>query len=281
MTVPTPCCATVDGTCPELVLDRFAMRYGRHPAVAAIDLAIPPCAITAIVGPSGCGKSSLLAGLNRLDELVPGAVVTGSVRWRGRDVRARDQDVPTLRRSLALIAQRPVPFPLSIANNLALPLRDHGCPRTEVAARSERALRQVGLWEEVRHRLGQSATTLSGGQQQRLCLARALALGPEVLLLDEPCSALDPVAAGVIEDLIVSLRGFYTVVLVTHDLAQARRVADHVAILWPTPHGGRLVVSGGPDQLDGHTCGDPAISAYLRAQRVAGATTSASAVLDA
>lgn len=248
-------CAT--GSCATLAVDGLGLAYGSRWAFRDVTLRFAPCAITAIVGPSGSGKSSLLTCLNRLDELIPNSRVHGSVTWRGQNVRAGDLPVADLRRRLALISQRPVPFPLSIRDNLVVPLRDYGIrDRATLDARCERALRQVGLWAEVRDRLRQRATTLSGGQQQRLCLARALALDPEVLLLDEPCSALDPLAAAVVEDLIASLRGFFTVVLVTHDLAQARRLADAIVVLWPGDAGGALTSER-----------DPRVAAYLRSQR--------------
>ena len=243
-------CANSTGTCAAITIERLGLAYAGRWAFRGIDLTIPSCRITAVVGPSGCGKSSLLSCFNRLDELTPKTSIEGRVLIGGHDIRAPRTDVIALRRRIGMIFQRPNPFPLSISNNLDLPLREHGCrDRAERQARSERALRAVGLWDEVKDRLTSAALTLSGGQQQRLCLARALVLQPEILLLDEPCSSLDPMAAGVIEDLLETLKGFYTVVLVTHDLAQARRVADHVAVLWPSADGGRLVASGGQDLL--------------------------------
>jgi ABC-type phosphate transport system ATPase subunit len=175
------------------------------------------------VGPSGCGKTSLLNAINRLCDLIPGCTVTGRIAVGGRDVRAPDTRLTALRRRVGMVFQQPNPFPLSIADNLRFPLREHGVSnRSERERRTEEALRAVGLWEEVKGRLGQAAHALSGGQQQRLCIARTLVLGPEVLLFDEPCSALDPLSAGVIEALIAGLEGRYTILLVTHNLAQAR-----------------------------------------------------------
>jgi phosphate transport system ATP-binding protein len=243
-------CANATGACAAMTIEGLGLAYAGRWAFRGLDLTIPSCRITAVVGPSGCGKSSLLSCLNRLDELTAKTSIAGRVLIGGQDIRAPRTDLIALRRRIGMIFQRPNPFPLSIINNLDLPLREHGCrDRGERHARSERALRAVGLWDEVKDRLTTGAQTLSGGQQQRLCLARALVLQPEILLLDEPCSSLDPLAAGVIEDLLETLKGFYTVVLVTHDLAQARRVADHVAVLWPGEHGGRLVASGGRDLL--------------------------------
>jgi phosphate transport system ATP-binding protein len=172
------------------------------------------------VGPSGCGKTSLLNAINRLCDLIPGCTVTGRIAVGGRDVRAPDTRLTALRRRVGMVFQQPNPFPLSIADNLRFPLREHGVSnRSERERRTEEALRAVGLWEEVKGRLGQAAHALSGGQQQRLCIARTLVLGPEVLLFDEPCSALDPLSAGVIEALIAGLEGRYTILLVTHNLA--------------------------------------------------------------
>jgi len=250
---PTPAshtCAGADGQCGGLALQGLGLAYGRQQAFRDVDLQIPACRITALVGPSGCGKSSLLKCLNRLDEEEPDARVSGRVLLDGADIRAPGSDLTALRRQVGMIFQQPSPFPLSIRANLDLPLREHGVRgRAERDSRIERALHSVGLWSELRDRLNASATGLSGGQQQRLCLARALVLSPRIVLLDEPSSSLDPLAAAVIEELIASLRGFYTVVLVTHDLSLAARLADVVAVLWPGESGGRLVATGGPELL--------------------------------
>ena len=273
----TPTCASPDGHCHDLTLEGLGLRYGATWAFRGIDLRLPSCAITAIVGPSGCGKSSLLTCLNRLDELEPSAQREGRVTWGGRDLRAPGSDVIALRRRIGMLFQRPTPFPLSIRANIELPLAEHGCRnRRERADRCEAALRSVGLWDEVHDRLDARAITLSGGQQQRLCLARVLALRPEVLLMDEPCSALDPLAAEVVDDLIAGLRGFYTVVLVTHDLDQARRLADRMVVLWPGQHGGAVAMQGSPAEI--------AIAApdqHHRLARYLGATTSWATAQDA
>jgi len=217
----------------QLVVRGLGMRYGEHRVLADVDLAVGQGAVTAIVGPSGCGKSSFLMCCNRLHETVPGAVCTGSVLIDGQDIQQPGIDLIALRRNVAMIFQRPNPFPCSIADNLAIPLREHGCrAAAERRDRSEAALRRVGLWDEVADRLRESAARLSGGQQQRLCIARALALEPQILLLDEPCSALDPLASARIEELIAELRRDYCLVIVTHNLAQARRVADRIAVFW-------------------------------------------------
>jgi phosphate transport system ATP-binding protein len=225
-------------------VEGLSVHYGTTAALRDVALRVARGRITAIVGPSGCGKSTFLAVLNRLTDLVESARVEGRVHVGGQDVRDPRCDVVALRRRVGMIFQKPNPFPLSIRRNLALPLREHGVPRAEVPARIERALRDVGLWSEVSDRLDAPAQALSGGQQQRLCLARALALEPEALLLDEPCSALDPLSAGIVEDHIATLRERYTVILVTHDLGQARRLADDAAFFWHEDGAGRLIESG-------------------------------------
>lgn len=228
----------------------LSLRYGAKLALRDVTLDVARGGITALVGPSGCGKTSFLSCLNRLSDLVPGAVVSGRVACDGRDVRAPGLDLVLLRRRVGMIFQKPIPFPLTIRKNFEMPLKNHGVrSRDERAALCEKALRDVGLWSEVKDRLDTSALALSGGQQQRLCIARTLALSPEAILFDEPCSALDPLASGVVEDLIASLRGRYTIVIVTHNLAQARRIADHVAFFWADEHGGRLVEHGPAAQV--------------------------------
>jgi phosphate transport system ATP-binding protein len=228
----------------------LGVRYGKHQALSDITLPIPRQRITAIVGPSGCGKSSFLQCLNRLTDMLPGCEVTGQVLLDGVDILAKRTDVTALRHRVGMIFQKPNPFPKSIRRNLTFPLREHGIrDSADLAERVERALTDVGLWDEVKDRLDAPALGLSGGQQQRLCLARALALEPEVLLLDEPCSALDPVSGGVIEQLLASLRKRYTLVLVTHNLAQARRLADQVAFISIQDGAGRLIETGAARQV--------------------------------
>ncbi len=257
-----------NGVCPGLSTRGLMVRYHGRAAVAEVRLEAPSCAITALVGPSGCGKSTVLQCLNRLIDLVPGATVEGQVLLGDRDIRAADLPVTRLRTQVGMIFQRPNPFPLSIRRNLSLPLNEHGVrDRAAIAAESERCLRAAGLWEEVKDRLDHSALHLSGGQQQRLCLARALVLRPQVLLLDEPCSALDPIAAGVVEDLIVSFKGLFTVVFVTHDLAQARRIADRVAVFWNHGDGGRIIAQGPAAEIFADA-GDAVARAYLAGTRL-------------
>ncbi len=235
----------IDGAGIRIDVTDLSAWYGRRQALRGVSLPVRAGAITAIVGPSGCGKSTLLACLNRMTDLAPGCRVTGRVLLDGRDINEPGLDVVRLRRRVGMIFQRPNPFPLSIRRNLTFPLEHHGLgDRAARDAEAESVLRRVGLWDDVKDRLDTPALRLSGGQQQRLCLARALALDPDVLLMDEPCSALDPIASGVVEDLVASLRGQYTVVIVTHNLAQARRLADHVAVFWLQGGAGMLIEHG-------------------------------------
>jgi phosphate transport system ATP-binding protein len=230
---------------PCLDVAGLSVSYAGRPALRGVTLPIRGGRITAIVGPSGCGKSTFVASLNRMTDLVPGCGVTGRVRFHGADVFDPGIDLIALRTRIGTIFQRPNPFPLSIRRNLTFPLEHHRIgDRQGRDALAEAALRRVALWDEIQHRLDAPALELSGGQQQRLCLARALVLDPDVLLMDEPCSALDPIASGVVEDLIVSLRGQYTVVVVTHNLAQARRIADDVAVFWVRDGAGTLIEHG-------------------------------------
>ena len=241
-----------------IVVEKLTLRYGQKTAFEEVSLDIPRGQITALVGPSGCGKTSFLNCLNRLTELIPGTSTSGVVRLAGEDVAGLD--VLSLRRRVGMIFQKPNPFPLSIRRNLELPLREHGAEDVEEAM--ERAFRDVGLWDEVKDRLGSPATALSGGQQQRLTIARALSLKPEVLLLDEPCSALDPLSSGVVEDLIRSLRPRYTMVVVTHNLAQARRIADRAALFWAQGGPGRLVEAASTSDFFGAPR-DPLTKSYV------------------
>lgn len=228
----------------------LSITYRDHPALQSVTLEINKGCITALVGPSGCGKTSFLMSINRLTDLIPGCKVSGRLQMNEFDVLAPSTNLLQLRRQVGMIFQKPTVFPFSIKKNLELPLREHGKHARETwAATIETTLQQVGLWNEVKDRLDQPAQALSGGQQQRLCLARTLALSPEVLLLDEPCSALDPISSGIVEDLIVSLRGRYTVIIVTHNLAQARRIADHVAIFWSVDGIGQLIENGSAQNI--------------------------------
>jgi phosphate transport system ATP-binding protein len=250
-----------------MTAERLTLRYHGKPAFEDVSLEIPAGTITAVVGPSGCGKTSFLTCLNRLTELIPGASMTGSLRLSGGEIGNGTVDLIALRRRVGMIFQKPNPFPLSIRKNLEFPLREHGVrDRAEIDATVEKCLRDVGLWDEVKDRLAAPALSLSGGQQQRLSIARALALKPEMLLLDEPCSALDPISSGVVEDLIKSLRPRYTMVIVTHNLAQARRIADQVAVFWVQNGTGRLIEKGPVAQIF-DSPRDPLTAAYISGTR--------------
>jgi phosphate transport system ATP-binding protein len=220
-----------------LTLRGVSVHYGDAPALLDLDLDVEAHAITAIIGPSGSGKSTLLAACNRMLELTPGTRVRGSVHLYGHDVYARGVDAVEVRRRIGLVADRPVPFDRSIRENVTFGPRLHGVRRRDHAPIVERSLRRVGLWSAVHDRLDSPARTLSLGQQQALCIARSLATEPDVLLLDEPCATLDPIATLRIEELLRELRRTLTIVLVTHDLQQAARVSDRTALL-AGEHGG-------------------------------------------
>jgi phosphate transport system ATP-binding protein len=213
---------------PVIELAGVTVSYAGVPAVRDVGLEVFRNRVTAFIGPSGCGKTTILRSLNRLNDLVPGARVDGTVRYHGHDVYAGEVDPVELRRRIGMVFQRPNPFPKSIYDNVAFGLRLHGM-RDGLDGRVEDALRRAALWDEVHDRLKTSALALSGGQQQRLCIARALAVEPDVLLMDEPASALDPIATLRIEDLIAELKRDYTIVIVTHNMQQAARVADMTA----------------------------------------------------
>ena len=207
-----------------------AVRYGDFVAVSDISFDIPRGEITALIGPSGCGKSTLLRSLNRMNDLIDGAAVEGRVSYHGHDLYGPDVDPVEVRRRIGIVFQKPNPFPKSIYDNVAFGPRLHGQTR-DLDDVVEQALRRAALWDEVKNQLGESGLALSGGQQQRLCIARAIATSPDVILMDEPCSALDPIATLKIEDLMRELRGDYTIVIVTHNMQQAARVSDWTAFL--------------------------------------------------
>ena len=252
---------------PFIEVEQLSLRYHETPAFHDVSLPINLGCITALVGPSGCGKTSFLTCLNRLTDLIAGCHVSGRIMIDNLDVLAPSTNVIQLRRRIGMIFQKPNPFPLSIRKNIEFPLREHGRhDRIQVAQTIETVLRDVGLWDEVKDRLDSPALALSGGQQQRLCIARALALSPEMLLMDEPCSALDPLSSGLVEDLIVDLRGRYTVLIVTHNLAQARRIADYTAFFWIQNGTGRLIEAGTAKQIFGEPL-DPLTAAYISGMR--------------
>jgi phosphate transport system ATP-binding protein len=218
---------------PKLVVHELCVFYGEKKGVGPVTLDIADRNVTALIGPSGCGKSTFLRSLNRMNELIPGCRVTGEVRLDGDAIYGQGVDPVSVRRRIGMVFQRSNPFPKSIAENVAYGLRIGGLrDDREIGIRVERALQQAALWDEVKDRLDENALSLSGGQQQRLCIARALAVEPEVLLMDEPASALDPIATAHIEELINELSRDYTVVIVTHNMQQAARVADWTAFFY-------------------------------------------------
>lgn len=218
---------------------------GTQNILRGVNFSVPKNKITAIIGPSGCGKSSLLKCLNRMIDLEPGLKMTGRILWDSRDLCDEGLSLSLIRRKIGMIFQKPNPFPLSIYKNMELALKEHfSLDSTQRREKIEKALRQVGLWDEVRGRLHRSALKLSGGQQQRLCLARALVLDPEVLLLDEPCSALDPLSTRLIEELLMRLKSQITSIIVTHNLPQAQRISDHILVFWQDNESGFLVEEG-------------------------------------
>ena len=233
------------------------IHYGQFCAVRGVTLSVPARSVTAFIGPSGCGKSSVLRTLNRMHEVVPGARAEGSVLLDGEDIYARDVDPVAVRRTVGMVFQRPNPFPtMSIYDNVAagLKLEKRRLKRSDLDDVVERSLRAANLWDEVRGRLGKPGAGLSGGQQQRLCIARAIAVEPDVLLMDEPCSALDPISTLAIEDLIGSLKQRYTIVIVTHNMQQAARVSDRTAFFTLAGIGqpGELVEDGDTQQIFGN-----------------------------
>ncbi|MEM7234784.1 MAG: phosphate ABC transporter ATP-binding protein, partial [Planctomycetota bacterium] len=210
---------------PILEARKLTIRYGTTPAVKEVSMTVPEKKITAIIGPSGCGKSTLLRTFNRMNDFVLQASHDGEALYKGKDIYANDVDPVEVRRRIGMVFQKPNPFPKTIFKNVAWGPTINGY-KGDIAALVEKSLRQAALWEEVHDRLEDSALGLSGGQQQRLCIARALAMSPEVILMDEPCSALDPVSTSRIEDLIFELKDNYTIVIVTHNMQQAARVSD-------------------------------------------------------
>ncbi len=216
-----------------LEIDDFCLYYGPKQALFSVSLAIPKGKVTALIGPSGCGKSTLLRSVNRLNDLIDTVRITGSIRLNGDPIYGRRVDVIELRKRMGMVFQKPNPFPLSIYENVIYPLRIDGeRDRRVLNEVCERSLRGAALWDEVKDRLHDSALSLSGGQQQRLCIARAIAGEPEVLLLDEPCSALDPIATSKVEDLIQELKGAYSILIVTHNMQQAARTSEYTAFMF-------------------------------------------------
>ena len=213
---------------PVLTTRNLSVWYGSSPALRDVTIDIPRHQITALIGPSGCGKSTLLRCFHRMNDLIPGARMEGSIRFEDQDLNDPSCDPVALRRRVGMVFQKPNPFPKSIYDNIAFGPRLAGI-KGDMHEIVERALRQAALWDEVKDRLKKSAIGLSGGQQQRLCIARAIAVAPEVILMDEPCSALDPIATARVEDLMQELKSRYTIVIVTHNMQQAARVSDRTA----------------------------------------------------
>jgi phosphate transport system ATP-binding protein len=232
-TIDTYVHGALDSEQGVLRIEHFDLWYGAKKTLFDVTMTIPRGKITALIGPSGCGKSTLLRSVNRLNDLIDTVRITGDMLLNGDSIYSRSVDVIELRKRMGVVFQKPNPFPMSIYENVVYPLRIDGeRDRRVLDEVCERSLRSAALWEEVKDRLRESGLTLSGGQQQRLCIARAIAGDPEVLLLDEPCSALDPIATGRIEDLMQELRGVYSVLIVTHNMQQAARTSDYTAFMY-------------------------------------------------
>ena len=220
--------------------------YGDHKALNEINIDIPEKSITAFIGPSGCGKSTFLKTLNRMNDLIPGVKITGDIRYGDTDIFSKEVDVNNLRKEIGMVFQKPNPFPMSIYDNIAYGPRTHGITnKVQLDEIVEQALRDAAIWDEVKDRLKKNALGMSGGQQQRLCIARALAVQPKVLLMDEPTSALDPISTSRIEELVLELKDKYTIVMVTHNMQQAVRVSDYTAFFLL----GELVEFGSTDDI--------------------------------
>ncbi len=233
---PSSAAVTVDTNAPKMSATDLSIYYRAFRAVANVTLPIYSNKITAIIGPSGCGKSTLLRTFNRMNDLVPGSHIEGEVRLDGEPLFGPSIDVVDVRRRVGMVFQRPNPFPKSVFDNVAYGPRLYGIRRTsDLQDIVEKSLKSAALWDDVKDKLNQSGMALSGGQQQRLCIARALAVEPEVLLMDEPCSALDPVATLKIEELMRELQSTYTIVIVTHNMQQAARVSDYTAMMMMRP----------------------------------------------
>jgi phosphate transport system ATP-binding protein len=243
---PRPGVAAPPTPLPVLDARAYSFWYGSTQALYEVSCRIPRRAVTALIGPSGCGKTTFLRSVNRLHDLTPGTRHTGDILLEGVSVFAPGVDTVALRRQVGMVFQRPNPFPKPVYDNVAYgPRLNALCAEREIPERVERALRRAALWDEVRDRLREPGTSLSGGQQQRLCIARALANEPEVLLMDEPCSALDPIATQRIEELIVELKQTYSIVIVTHNMQQAARVSDYTGFFYL----GRLIEFGDTQQV--------------------------------
>lgn len=231
---------------PVIQIEKLILSFGSHKVLHEVELPIAEKQITALIGPSGCGKSTLLRSLNRMHDLSPDARLEGKVLLEGKNILEKGIDVTELRRKVGMVFQKPNPFPKSIHENIAYGLRINGITnRKEIEARVEQSLRDSFLWEEVKDQLSKSALQLSGGQQQRLCIARTIAVKPEVILMDEPCSALDPISTAKVEELMLRLKQDFTLVVVTHNMQQAQRIADLTAVMYL----GKLIEYGQTKQV--------------------------------
>jgi phosphate transport system ATP-binding protein len=250
-------------------LEDVAVFYSDFKAVRDVNLTIAKNEITAFIGPSGCGKTTVLRSLNRMNDLIPGARVEGTVRYRGIDLYAEGVSATQVRHHIGMVFQKPNPFPKSIYDNVAFGPRVHGVKKkSELDAIVEKSLRGAALWDEVKDRLNTSALGMSGGQQQRLCIARTIAVEPDVVLMDEPCSALDPIATARVEDLMQEMKSQFTIVIVTHNMQQAARVSDRTAFFTAevNPHGDRrtgVLVEYAPTQTIFSNPGDPRTENYV------------------
>ncbi len=234
-----------NGKQTEIEVRGLNLWYGNNHALHNISIDIPKNSVTALIGPSGCGKSTFLRCLNRMNDLVKNCRIEGNVRIDDKDIYSKEVDVVDLRKRVGMVFQKPNPFPMSIRDNIAYGPKIHGFSKNEIDSIIEDALRSGALWDEVADRLSTSALNLSGGQQQRLCIARTLAVKPEVILFDEPCSALDPISTSKIEELIMELKKKYTIVIVTHNMQQAARISDNTAFFLT----GDLIEYGKTDQI--------------------------------
>ena len=231
---------------PIITVKDMCLWYGDQQALKNVNIEIPEKSITAFIGPSGCGKSTFLKTLNRMNDLIPGVKITGDIRYENADIFSKDVDVNNLRKEIGMVFQKPNPFPMSIYDNVAYGPRTHGITnKVQLDEIVEQALRDAAIWDEVKDRLKKNALGMSGGQQQRLCIARALAVQPKILLMDEPTSALDPISTSRIEELAMELKEKYTIVMVTHNMQQAVRVSDYTAFFLL----GELVEFGKTDDL--------------------------------
>ena len=229
-----------------ITVNDMCLWYGDHQALKNVNIEIPERSITAFIGPSGCGKSTFLKTLNRMNDLIPGVKITGDIRYEETDIFSREVDVNNLRKEIGMVFQKPNPFPMSIYDNVAYGPRTHGITnKVQLDEVVEQALRDAAIWDEVKDRLKKNALGMSGGQQQRLCIARALAVQPKILLMDEPTSALDPISTSRIEELVLELKEKYTIVMVTHNMQQAVRVSDYTAFFLL----GELVEFGKTDEI--------------------------------